>query len=56
MDAALDRIRRGFHTICQGDPLDRLATELGVDSEQLPRLNQADGDLTKVLDSVYLFN
>ena len=56
MDAALDRIRRGFHTICQGDPLDRLATELGVDDNQLPRLTQGNGDITKVLDSVYLFN
>ena len=55
MDAALDRIRRGFHIICQGDPLDKLATELGVDNEQLPRLKQGTGDLTKVLDSVYLF-
>ena len=56
MDAALDRIRRGFHTICQGNPLDKLATELGVDEEQLPRLKQGNGDLTKVLDSIYLFN
>ena len=56
MDSALDRIRRGFHTICQGNPLDRLATELGVDDKQLPRLTQGDGDITKVLDSVYLFN
>ena len=56
MDAGLDRIRRGFNTICQGDPLDRLATQLGVDNQQLPRLKQGTGDLTKVLDSVYLFN
>ena len=56
MDSALDRIKRGFNTVCQGDALDKLATELGVDKEQLPRLEQGDGDLTKVLDSVYLFN
>ncbi len=56
MDEALDRVRRGFNTICQGDPLDRLATDLGVTPEQLPRMTQKNGDLTKVLDSTYLFN
>ncbi|WP_115014955.1 DNA-directed RNA polymerase [Synechococcus sp. UW140] len=56
MDAALENIRRGFYKVCEGDPLADLADSLGVTEEQLPRLTQGKGELTQVLDSVYLFN
>ncbi|MDC0261206.1 hypothetical protein OAK65_03710 [Synechococcus sp. AH-551-N17] len=56
MDAALENVRKGFYKVCQGDPLSDLADSLGVTTEQLPRLPQGTGELSQVLDSVYLFN
>ena len=56
MDRALERIREGFASIVSGDALGRLADDLGVSEEQLPRLPQLDGDLSAVLKSIYMFN
>ena len=56
MDRALERIRKGFVHVCSGDPLARLADDLEVSEEKLPRLTQGTGDLLQVLDSAYMFN
>ena len=57
MDAALENIRRGFYKVCEGDPLADLAEiPLGVTEEHLPRLAKGNGELTEVLDSIYMFN
>ena len=56
MDEALDRVRDGFTSITSGDPLARLADDLGVSSDELKRLPQLDGDLGEVLKSRYMFN
>ena len=56
MDRALERVRKGFVHVCSGDPLARLADDLGVSEEQLPRLKQGTGNLLAVLDSAYIFN
>ena len=55
MDRALERVRKGFVHV-SGDPLARLADDLGVSEEQLPRLKQGTGKLLAVLDSAYMFN
>ena len=56
MERARERIRKGFVHVCSGDPLARLADDLGVTEQQLPRLTQGTGDLLQVLDSAYMFN
>ena len=56
LDLAKKRIRHGFHKVCSGDPLARLADDLGVTEEQLPRLKQGSGVLEEVLNSSYMFN
>ena len=57
MDKAKERIKHGFVLVCKGDPLARLADEMEVSSEQLPKLTQGSGDLSAVLDSSsYMFN
>lgn len=56
MDRALDRIRDAFTTLVNGDPLSRLASDLGVDSSQLKPLKQLGCDLDQVLQSRYMFN
>ena len=56
IDEAHERIRKAFHTVCSGDPLARLADDLGVSPDTLPRLTQGDGNLDGVYDSPYLFN
>jgi len=56
MDRAKERIRNGFVYVCSGDPLARLADDLGVSAQQLPRLEQGSGDLNSVLNSAYMFN
>ena len=48
--------KAGFTSIVSGDALGRLADDLGVSEEQLPRLPQLDGDLSAVLKSIYMFN
>ena len=50
MDQAKERIKHGFVQACKGDPLARLADEMEVSSDQLPRLTQGSGDLSFVLD------
>ena len=56
MDNALERVRRAFVRVCDGDPLGDLAEGLGVASESLRRLPNGAGDLQEVLDSGYMFN
>jgi hypothetical protein len=56
MDLAKDRIRHGFVHVCSGDPLARLADDLGVTEEELPRLKQGNARLEDVLNSSYMFN
>lgn len=56
MDRAQEAIRRAFYTVCDGNPLDRLAEGLQVHTEALERLPQGKGDLRQVLNSTYLFN
>lgn len=56
MDKALDRVKDGFTSITSGDPLARLADDLGVSEDDLLRLPQLDGDLGEVLKSRYMFN
>ena len=56
MDRELERIREGFTSGVSGDALARLADDLGVSEEQLPRLPQLDGELSTILKSRYMFN
>ena len=57
MDKVKERIKHGFVQACKGDPLARLADDLEVSTEQLPRLRQGSGKLLDVLDSSsYMFN
>ncbi len=56
IDEALERVRRAFYKVCDGNPMDDLATSLGVTTDQLERITQGDGELEEVMSSVYLFN
>ena len=56
MDNALERLRRAFVRVCEGDPLSSLANDIGVDPKTLRRLGQGDGQLHDVLKSEYMFN
>ncbi len=56
MDRAMDRIRDAFTSIVDGDPLARLADDLGVSSTKLKRLPQLEQDLSTVQHSKYMFN
>ena len=56
MDRAMDRIRDGFTSIVDGDPLGRLADDLGVSDGDLKRLPQLQQDLSSVQASKYMFN
>jgi DNA-directed RNA polymerase len=56
MDLAKERIRHGFVHTCSGDPLAKLADDLGITEEELPRLQQGSGRLEDVLNSSYMFN
>ncbi len=49
MDLAKERIRHGFVHVCSGDPLAKLAEDLGVTEEELPRLKQSEARLEDVL-------
>ena len=40
LDLAKKRIRHGFHKVGSGNPLARLADDIGVTKEQLPSLKQ----------------
>ena len=48
MDRAMERVKKGFVHVCSGDPLARLADDLEVSAEQLPRLKQGTGKLLAV--------
>ena len=56
MDRAMDRIRDGFSSIVAGDPIARVADDLGVPSTQLKRLPQLDQDLSSVQHSKCMFH
>jgi hypothetical protein len=56
VDAAMVRIRAAFQATCDGNPLADLADSMGISAQMLPRLEQGDGKLEKVHESVYLFN
>ena len=56
MDRVYDRLRDAFVSVMSGDPLARLADDLGVSSDQLPRLQQLEGQLASVQKSGYMFN
>ena len=53
---AMERIKKGFVHVCAGDPLARLADDLNISEQILPRLKQGSGRLIEVLDSIYMFN
>ena len=52
----MDRIRDGFVSIVDGDPLACLADDLGVPDSKLKRLPQLEQDLGSVQHSKYMFN
>lgn len=56
VDNAHSSIRKAFLEVCSGDPLRRLADDIGVSQDDLPRLTQDNQNLDVVLDSPYLFN
>ena len=56
MDKALERVRKAFARVCEGDPLEDLAEDLGVASESLKRLAQGDGELELCMQAEYMFN
>jgi hypothetical protein len=56
MDDALERVRRAFVRVCNGDPLEDLAEALAVAPESLKRLSQGDGEPHQVLNADYMFN
>ena len=57
MDTAKESVKHGFVQVCKGDPLARLADEMEISSELLPRLKQGSGDLSAVFNSSsYMFN
>ena len=54
MDLAKERIRHGFVHVCSGDPLAKLADDLGVSEKELPRLKHGEARLEDVLNSNYM--
>lgn len=56
MDEALERVRRAFYKVCDGNPLNNLGDTLEVHTDTLQRMEQGKGELDDVLSSVYLFN
>ena len=56
VDDAHAVIRKAFIKVCDGDPLARLADDIGVSEDELPRLKQDNQNLDVVLNSPYLFN
>jgi DNA-directed RNA polymerase len=56
MESAMDRVKKGFVHVCDGDPLAKLAEDLGVSDKQLKRLPQGKADLADVLESTYMLN
>ena len=56
MDEAQERIRRAMIHICQGDPLAKLADNLKVTPEALPRLKLGEGELKRIQSADKMFN
>ena len=56
MDLAKERVRHGFVHVCSGNPLAKLADDLGVTEDDLPRLKQGEARLEDVLNAAYMFN
>ena len=56
MDEALERVRRAFYKVCDGNPLNDIQDTLQVHTDTLQPVKQGEGELNKVLSSVYLFN
>jgi DNA-directed RNA polymerase len=56
MDDALERVRKAFVQVCDGDPLEDLAGGLGVATENLKRLSQGVGELELCIQAEYMFN
>ena len=56
MDDAQERIRRAMTHICQGDSLEKLAEDLGVNSNQHKRLTKGPGDLKVISSADKMFN
>jgi len=56
MDEALERVRRAFAQVCDGDPLSKLSDGLGMPPESLKRLSQSDSMLLEALNAEYMFN
>jgi hypothetical protein len=56
MDDALERVRRAFVRVCDGDPLAQLAEGLGVGLESLERLSQGVGELELCIQAQYMFS
>ena len=52
----MERIREGFVSIVDGDPLANLADDLGIDATALTRLSQGKQSLDSVYQSKYMFN
>jgi len=55
-DTAMARVREAFIETTAGDPLARLADDLGVSAAVLPRLELGEADVNEALKSPYLFN
>jgi DNA-directed RNA polymerase len=56
MDDALERVRRAFVRVCDGDPLEELAEGLGLATEVLQGLAQENGELELCMQAEYMFN
>jgi hypothetical protein len=54
MDRILERLRKAFVFTVSGNPLSRLADDLGVPEEQVKRLPLGTADLSRI--SQFLFN
>lgn len=50
------RIKEAFIRVCEDNPLGGLAEQMGVDSSELPPLTYGDADLSRVLNSKYIFH
>lgn len=56
VDEALERVRRAFYKVCDGNPLQDIKDTFQVPTDAIETIPQGDGELDEVLSSVYLFN
>ncbi len=62
LELAMDRVRDGFMSVVSDDPntgldpLSKLADDLNITSEELPRLKLGEGKLEEISRSIYMFN